>query len=286
MDFESSQKVFHSPYERERQLIHVVLVRPEQPGNIGSVARAMMNMGIKGNLYIIGCDLNLEGQASRLAKHAKPLLLSAKRYPALEALFQEKKVGLKIAATARTGSSSRPHPLCVDEAVPKALEKLAQREVEELFLVFGPESDGLTNEEVGLCDWVVKIRSSHEYRSLNLAQAVLVFCYEINRALLTPTLKGNLCNSSQRGRLIKHMLQVAELAGFILPEDPFKMRPRLEGILEQLPKHIPEAKTLHGLLDQVSRSIQRGEPDIRGRYLNRAFKEGIRERESESLNGK
>ena len=85
-------------------------------------------------------------------------------------------------------------------------------------------------------------------------------------ALLDEWEEPKLSKPNSRAKLVNHMLQIAEDVGFVLPGDPFKMRPRLEEIFSQLPNHIKEMKTLHGLLDQIGRTVKRGVPDIKGRY--------------------
>jgi tRNA C32,U32 (ribose-2'-O)-methylase TrmJ len=83
---------------------------------------------------------------------------------------------------------------------------------------------------------------------------------------------------SQKGRLISHLVEVAEQVGFILPDDPHKMRPRLEQILlGVLPNHIEDVKTLHGLLDQIARSVKKGGPDFKGRFRREMIDRGILE---------
>ena len=262
-------KVFHSSCELLRKKLHVILVRPEESGNVGSAARAMGNMGVLGKLIIVGSPkIASQDEGQKFAKHARGTLESAIDVPSLREAFAQipgPRV-LKLAATARIGSAQRPHPLRVREASAKAIEKLRGEAVDDIVVVFGPEGSGLLNEDVELCDWVVTIPSHESYRSLNLAQAVMVFGHELNTHLLVGWAEFGSTYPSQKQRLVQHMLEIAEEAGFILPGDPFKMKPRLEGILGQLPPHIPEVKTLHGLLDQVRRSLQRGKPDIRGRY--------------------
>ena len=58
-------------------MIDIILVEPENPGNIGSVARVMKNFGFK-NLVLVKpkCDINDESR--RLAKHANDMLKKAK----------------------------------------------------------------------------------------------------------------------------------------------------------------------------------------------------------------
>ncbi len=250
-----------------------MLVRPELGANVGSAMRAIANMGILTPLRIVGTPDILDEKSRALAKHASDRLGQTQFYADLsKALYIDEGDSLSLAATARIGSAKRPHPLWVRPAIEKALSKLSLEEKKNIFLVFGPEGDGLTNEEVDLCDWVVTIPSRPEYRSLNLAQAVLIFCYEVNFVLTEQWQRLESPKASQKQRLIQHMLQLAKESGFILPGDPHKMLPRLEEIFGQLPSHIKEARTLHGLIDQVMRqvvrSVQSGEVAYKGRFKN------------------
>ena len=248
-------------------MLHIVLVRPEQGGNVGSAVRALANMGIEGHFRIVGSPEILNSECERFAKNAKPRLETIEFFSDLrQALPISNPRALKVAATARVGSADRPHPLWVRPAMERAVQKLLEQEIDEIWLIFGPESDGLRNEEVDLCDWVVTIPSLETYRSLNLSQAILIFSYELHLCLLEPREAFESVKPSQRNRLIHHLIEVAQKAGFILPGDPFKMRARLEEIFSRLPAYIPEARTLHGLLDQIARSLAAGKRELKGRY--------------------
>jgi tRNA/rRNA methyltransferase len=262
--------------------VHVALVRPELGANVGSIARAMANMGIESDLRIIGSPNVIDDQSRALAKHAGEKLETAKHFVSLtEALsdsFGERT--LSLASTARIGSPNRPHPLRVREAALRAGTKLLANEIDEIVMVFGPEGSGLLNEEIAQCDWVVTIPSQAGYRSLNLSQAVLIFCYELNLVFLDRWKPFVSAKPSQKGRLVGHLMELAEQVGFILPGDPYKMKPRLEAILSGLPSHIPDAATLHGLIDQVVRSVKKGSADYKGRFKRRMEDEIAPSRES------
>ena len=261
-------KVFHSHDSKILERVHIVLVRPGQPRNIGSVARAMANMGIYSRLRIVSEIPVINEDARRLACHAESILDNCLTVTTLSKAL-ELDLGesvLKVALTRRLGSSDRPHPFWIHEALPKALTKLVNKEYSDLVLVFGPENDGLSNDDVRECDWVVGIPADPNYQSLNLAQAVMVSCYELRRSTLLEIDETNLNDKGQKAKLIEHVIQVAEVAGFVRPGDAHKMKPYLSEILSGLPNHVKDIKTLHGLLDQVVRSIRRGEPDIKGRY--------------------
>lgn len=259
-------QVFHSFKPELRKKLHVVLVRPEQGGNVGAAVRALANMGVEGNFHVVGTPEIINPECQKFAVNAKERLSTIQFFPSLEAALPQDPRALKIAATARIGSAGRPHPLWVRPAMERAAAKLTENEIEGIWIVFGPESDGLMNHEVDLCDWVVTIPSSETYRSLNLSQAILIFSYELHLCLLQPREAFESAKPSQRERLITHALKVAETVGFILPDDPFKMRAKLEDIFSRLPAHIPEARTLHGLLDQIARSVAAGKPELKGRY--------------------
>ncbi len=268
-DLKKGYGVFHSPCAQKRTNVTVVLVRPEYGGNIGSIARAMANFGITSPLRIVARSPEvIDAECRKMAVHAGNIIDGAAFHPSLEDLFAPfagKKI-LRVAATARIASATRAHPQRVDELMPVLWDKVQAQELEEIFFVFGCEADGLSNEEVAACDQVVTIPSVPEYRSLNLSQAVMVFLYEWNRAQLVEAERPVATSRSQKQKLIAHFLSLAEEVGFVLPGDPFKMRPRLETILSTLPPFLPEVKTLHGLLDQISRSLKKGAPDVRGRY--------------------
>lgn len=243
-------------------------MRPEQSGNIGAAARAIKNMGLLGRLIIVGDRSIIGPETVKFARHAYDRIETADFVPTLEeAKTLVPKTSRLLASTARVGSSTRPHPVTVGVAVPREIERLRNEASGEIAFVFGPESDGLSNQEIELCDAVVTIPTSPDYRSINLSQAVLIFCYEANQVLNQSLPEQAEELPGQRTRLIQNLISLAEEAGFILPGDPHKMRARLEEILSKMPKHIPDARTLHGLLDQVRRSLRKGQPDFRGRFL-------------------
>ncbi|MBI1860284.1 MAG: hypothetical protein HYR96_05130 [Deltaproteobacteria bacterium] len=275
-------KVFHTVSPLLFKRVHIVLVRPEQSQNVGAVARAMANMGILTPLKIVSAPEILSPEAFRLARHASAVLEKAQIIPILKNAFDfpEGVEVCKMAITARVGSPDRPHPVWLPEAMPNVVAKMNGRGDWQLAMVFGPESDGLSNDEVAACDAIMRIPSDTEYRSLNLAQAVMVCCYEFRRANLMAANEGVALATpqGQKDRLIQHILQVAEAVGFVLPGDPYKMKGRLTEILSGLPNHLKDIKTLHGLLDQVARSLKKQAPDFKGRYRNRLEREADSER--------
>ena len=78
--------------------------------------------------------------------------------------------------TSCRGGLYRAHARTPRGWAPKALDVA---ETGKVALVFGREDKGLSNEELALSTQIVTIPTTDEYKSLNLAQAVMVCCYEI-----------------------------------------------------------------------------------------------------------
>ncbi len=149
----------------------IVLVEPESAGNVGFTARVMANFGVS-DLRIVGPDIRDDDQAIMFAVHARGILESAKIYPTLASAITDTERAW--AATARFGGYN---------SVMRALVPLPELPNPVPFgrvaLVFGRESAGLTNEEIGLCDLSFTIPVSEQYTSMNLSHAVAVTLYSL-----------------------------------------------------------------------------------------------------------
>ncbi|MGY2893154.1 tRNA/rRNA methyltransferase [Deinococcus sp. UYEF24] len=146
----------------------VILVSPKTPGNMGAAARAMLNMGASDLRLVAPRGDHLSSEATALAVHAADVLRGAGVYATLADALADR--DLSIGTTARH-RADLPDPLH-----PASLRPLV-RAAHAPALVFGPEESGLSNEDLELCQASVRVPTS-EYASLNLAQAVLLVCYE------------------------------------------------------------------------------------------------------------
>lgn len=159
------------------QGLAIVLVGPQGPANIGAAARAMKNFGIS-DLRLIAPAAHLSKESLDWAVDAGDILDSARIYRDLAGALSD--VSFSAAFTRRLGRTRRRH-LTLHEAAP-ALAKRAGSGGGAA-LVFGREDAGLSNDEVGSCDVVVEIPSSADLPSINLAQSVILACYETSRFL-------------------------------------------------------------------------------------------------------
>lgn len=170
--------------------ISIVLVEPAGAGNIGSVARAMMNTGFA-DLVLVNPGPFKNDEGFRMACNASDLLLGARVCTGLSEGLEG--TGVIAGATRRLGRTRHP-VLTLDEAIPK-LVGLSQKN--NVSILFGREDKGLKNAETGLCDILFEIPSDELYPSLNLSHAVFIVCYNIFRA--REALVGGRPTSQARG---------------------------------------------------------------------------------------
>lgn len=160
----------------------VVLVRPQNAGNIGSVARAMCNMGTR-DLVLVAPEASPRDElAVALAtRHADFILESARIVASLDEAIAD--CVLTAGTSARIGGLYRRQTvLSLPEAGPKVVEAMPSGPVA---LVFGPERTGLENDEITHLHWQITIPADDRYPVMNLAQAVTVCLWEVRRAWLT-----------------------------------------------------------------------------------------------------
>ncbi|MCS7368537.1 MAG: RNA methyltransferase [archaeon GBS-70-058] len=156
----------------ELENIYIVLVEPEYSGNVGFVARVMMNFGFK-HLILINPKIDFN-EASIYAVHAKPILYNAIILDDLTKLkdFTDFNIGT-------TSKHGHDYNLLRMAITPRMLADAIKDVNGKIGLIFGRESIGLKNEELKFCDIIVTIPASHMYPSLNLSHAVAIILYEL-----------------------------------------------------------------------------------------------------------
>lgn len=157
----------------------VILVRTQEAGNIGAAARAMANMGLS-RLLLAAPRADPGAPAARaFATGARGVLESARTHPDLRQALQP--FAHVVGTTSERERVPSPLPISARE-LPDHLAELPVGT--PTALLFGPESSGLTRDELALCHAVVRIPCAAEHPTLNLAQAVLVVAYELHQARL------------------------------------------------------------------------------------------------------
>jgi len=153
--------------------VEVVLVRPGVPANVGATARVVRNTGLRG-LALVEPGIWRGLDCWRTAWGAHEVLEQARVYLDLRAALE----GTVCVA----GFSARGQEVAGIDVRELASEVAALAEEERVALVFGPETSGLTLEELSLCGRHVRIPTHPGQPSLNLSHAVAIAAYEVFRA--------------------------------------------------------------------------------------------------------
>jgi len=117
--------------------LSIILVRPKFHENIGSVARAMKNMGLTRLMIVNGCS-PLHPNAYKLASGAEDILERAEEFFAFREAISE--MGCVVGTTSRGGKER--YPLLTPKTLAKKLIPLSIKNA--IGLAFGSEKEGLT----------------------------------------------------------------------------------------------------------------------------------------------
>lgn len=224
--------------------LSVILVEPQFPGNIGMVCRAMKNMRLSRLRLVAGCD-HLHPEAFKFAVSAKDLLEQAELFDSLADALAD--ISVSVATTRRSGKY-RQELL----SPPQAAQALLQAPGSAA-LVFGREDHGLSTADLSLCTLQATIPSSSEYGSLNLAQATLIFCYELFGAATAETgsLRRTPAPSGELEPLFTHMEQTLLRIGHLNPQNPGHIMRSLRRIFFRSGLDSREVAILRGMLSQI-----------------------------------
>lgn len=158
--------------------IVIVLSRTTEPSNVGATCRAMKTMGLS-QLRLVD-PLNPKGRTARALAHgALDVLESATVVETIDEAVAD--------CVVICGTTARRRQLRKSNLLPPHL--LARHIVEharegKVALLFGTERTGLTNDEVDLCRYVSMVPTDESQPSLNLAQAVMLYSWELRKAWL------------------------------------------------------------------------------------------------------
>jgi tRNA/rRNA methyltransferase len=232
--------------------ISILLVRPKFHENIGSVARAMKNMGLSRLIVVNGCS-PLHPNAYKLASGAEDILERAEEFFTLREAISE--MGCVVGTTSRGGKER--HPLLTPETLAKKLIPLSLKN--SIGLVFGSEKEGLTSDELFLCHLYVRIPSMESFPSLNLAQAVMVVCYELFQASLEiPKQPILLAQAEQLERMFEHMEKTLIQIGFLDSNHPKRIIRVLRKLFGRSQMDDREVQILQGIWSQMDRYLRKG----------------------------
>ncbi|MCI0641188.1 MAG: RNA methyltransferase [Gemmataceae bacterium] len=160
------------------QHCRVVLVETLYPGNLGATARVMRNLGFRDLVLVAPTADPLDERARKLSTHGEDILRRARITTDLGDAVGD--CTIVVGTSARTGGPFRRQSVGTPQAIlPRVVEILAADQ--PAALVFGSEPNGLANELVSRCHFLIEIPADPEYPAFNLAQAVAICLYELRQ---------------------------------------------------------------------------------------------------------
>ena len=241
--------------------IRWVMMRTSHPGNVGSAARAIKTMGFSA-LHLV------EPAYEYMARKAEAISLSSGAFDVLEAAQNHETMlealgdsQLVFGLTARDREFGPP-AISLHEAVSMASTAVVVNK--PVSFVFGTERTGLDNEDLKHCTHRVWIDANPSYPSLNLAQAMMIVAYSMRQGLMKElaidsippeSVASNsapeLADPSAIAAMLEHWQEGLEAIGYLNPENPKKLMPRLQSLFARAALQKEEIDLLRGIAKQM-----------------------------------
>jgi len=183
----------------------VILVEPKYSGNIGAVARVMMNFNVE-QLYLVNNPCSLNNECYARAMHATSILDNAKTFSSFKKATAN--IDYLVATSSIEHFSDKKHlrnPLLLEEFTKKIFDVTGT-----IGLLFGREDYGLLNTEIAAADIMIKIPTSPAYLSLNLSHSVAVVLYSLYIHQQEPTKQRRVIGPQEKQKLHEFFSQLLE----------------------------------------------------------------------------
>lgn len=228
--------------------VRIILVEPLEAGNVGAAARAMKNFGFT-DLWIVGGKTERTDNVSAWwAVGAIDVVESARRVDTLEEALVD--CHLTVATTAVRGRQ------VYDSLAPADVARIAEEQLgyeHRIAIVFGREKWGLTGREVMLCQRTASIPTWPEFPTMNLAQSVAIFCYELGKGLRPPSEPRDLPPHQLLHNLNTQTRALLEQIEFFGNRSPDRMCAELQAMMGRAALTTREASLLLSLVRSLSR---------------------------------
>ena len=238
--------------------VRVVLCETSHPGNIGAAARAMKTMGLS-RLVLVSPKLFPHPEADALATGADDVLAGATVCENLDQALAG--TVLAVAATARHRDLAHEVLDCREACGRIARES----EGGEVALVFGTERSGLTARQVSRCHLIATIPTDDNYSSLNLAQAVQVFAYELRMSAVgvpafvqhTASREGaEMATHEEMEGFLGQLEETFYSSGFLDPAEPKRLMQRMRRLFARARTEKTEVNILRGFLSAIRSKLE------------------------------
>jgi tRNA/rRNA methyltransferase len=207
----------------------------------------MRNMGLNKLVVVDPENYNTE-KIMRLATHESAAMVEQiKRYDNLESAVSS--MNYVVGTTARLGGERQT----IQKPADMAQRLISISAENQVAIVFGPEDRGLTNEEIRLCHVLINIPTA-DFSSINLAQSVMIICYEIFSASRKSgsSFSPRLASRHELDGMYDQLKDILVRIDYILPENPEYWMNKLRHFFSRIPLRAREVSIIRGITRQVN----------------------------------
>jgi tRNA/rRNA methyltransferase len=229
----------------------IVLVRPEGPLNIGSVARLCGNYGCALRLVAPLADPTVR-EAVMMAHPAEAVLAAAPHFATLAEAISD--VELSVGTSSKIADARDGPPLDATRA-----RLLLPRDGARLALVFGNERTGLLLEEAEACTRLMRLYTPGPHDSLNLSHAVatvLALVGDAARGLMEASDAPTRASPGARQQLVRDWLTALDSVGFFKAQSPSGFEPRLQEIVDKMDVSERDTEILRAMMRVFDKSTR------------------------------
>ncbi len=239
----------------------IILVRPQLGENIGTAARAMLNCGLMDLRLVAPRDGWPNVKALNAASGADAVIGQARLFDSVADAVAD--------LNSVFASTARGREMVKSVLTPRqAAAKLRPNSTSHAGILFGPERSGLSNDDVVLADAIIEVPLNPAFSSLNLAQAVLIICYEWSVAAQETAPEYLPAGRSPAARKKEILNFFNMLEGELDARDFYPttaMRPKMVSNLRNLFQRIElsqqDVKSLFGIVKSLTRPLPNKFPE-------------------------
>ena len=227
-----------------------ILINTSHAGNVGGTARAMKVMGFSDLVLVAPRWANVLNREETIQR-ASGALDVLKNARVVDTLDEALDGMTHVCATAMTPRDFGP-PTVTPRDHFAALTSPAAQRPESVAFLFGSERFGMQNEDVYRCHACLSIPTDPAFGSLNLAAAVQLIAYDWREALggfavQSATQQPRLADAAEVAGMLGHWEQALADIGFLDPQAPKKLMPRLNQMFNRAQLSPEEIHILRGV---------------------------------------
>lgn len=230
----------------ELDRLRVVLVNARNPLNIGAAARALSNFGFLHLRLVNPYDESF--REARSAVGASAVIANAEKYPSLSEAVADCSLVVGTSAVRHREPQQRIKRL--EQGARLIRKQLGSGRVA---LLFGSEKVGLSNRDLGYCNFLMRIPTREQHLSMNLGQAVAVCLYELIRdtKAATGSDKQDTATAGDAERITTMLFHALHASGYLTPGSAVSTEEKVRRLVRRLKLSPSDAEILLGMLRQI-----------------------------------